>query len=479
MKLTTSDAYELLHRGTLALADVERAGVRVDMTYLDKTVEEIKGKITRMEAKMRNDKEVYRVWSREYGQKTNIGSRDQLAKVLFKNMGYEAKEYTAASYDEDGRLRKDARAKTDKDALDDIDLPFVQKFLKVENLKKTLTTYLYGIKREAVLHHDREWYAHCVYNLHIASTYRSTCDNFNFQNQPKRDEEMANFVRRCFLPHPGDVLVEVDFSTLEVKISYCYNKDPNLRKYLLDSKTDMHRDSASDLFMLPIDLLIEHAAAAKKTVRDSAKNQFVFPEFYGSVWFQCAKHIWKSMTRKKWTVPGSDKSLIQHLADEGTFARHVMEVEKVLWKKRFPAYDKWKRDYYEEYLRKGYFKMYTGFVVNTVHKKNDVTNYPVQGSASHCKLWCLIQMIDWLKKYKMKTKVVGEIHDSIVASVKPSELQDFLTYCKWVMTVALPRAWKWIIIPLEMEADVAAVNEPWNTQKQWVPDEEGEWSVKA
>ena len=102
--------------------------------------------------------------------------------------------------------------------------------------------------------------------------------------------------------------------------------------------------------------------------------------------------------------------------------------------------------------------MLTGFRVDGVHKRNDVINYPVQGAAFHVLLWSLIRLVKWLKKHKMRSVVVGQIHDSIVADVHHDELDEYLAAAKRIMTEDVRKAWPWIIIPLETEAEVGELN---------------------
>ena len=477
MICSTPAAYQLLQQGSIALAEIEAAGVRVDKEYLDTTTSQITEKIRELEWDLKTDT-IYTTWQRIY-KNPNLGSRDQLGKVLFGAVGYEAKTFTSTG-----------RAKTDKASLDHVDIPFVKTFLEIENLKKTVSTYLQGIRREMV-QVGKHWYVHPSYHLNTVSTYRSSCSEPNFQNVPKRDPKMSKFVRKCYLPHPGHHFAEVDFSTLEVKIAYTYHHDPVMRKYLTDPETDMHRDTAADVFILPQDQI------EKKTTRDCSKNMMVFPTFYGSVYFQTAANIWEAITRKKWTLPNG-KPLLTHLKEKGitelgdcdpktlknnggkpesgTFAAHIKKVEDLLWK-RFRIYHKWRQDYYDLYQKRGWFKFHTGFVVNTEQKRNDVINYPVQGAAFHCLLQCLIWMTKAIKKYKMKSRVIGEIHDSMQLSIHPRELQDVLNLCEMFMTKSLADHWKWINIPLTIEVDVAPINESWAEQTQWV-NPGGKWVLK-
>lgn len=488
-RCSTPEAYQLLHDGSLALSKVEAAGVRIDMEYLNDTTTKITQRIANIEGGMKKTK-VWKAWTKKFGLGAKMGSRPQLSKLLFEDMGYKIHEYTDKTKDLAQRFRK---AKMDKTALERVKHPFVSLFLEAEAQKKVLSTYLDGLRREAVKAKDGCWYIHPSYNLNIASTYRSTCNLPNFQNVPKRNEEMWKLVRRNYLPHPGHHLVEIDFNTLEVRIAYCYHKDPVMFKYLTDPTTDMHRDMAMKLFKLEF-----WDNDFKKTLRDSAKNQLVFPEFYGSVYFQCAKNIWERMKRDKWKMGANEQgtgtaTVLEHLKklgikklgkcdperdpEKGTFEWHVQQVEKELWN-TFSVYAKWKQECVFKYQQTGSLEMLTGFIVNTNLKRNEITNYGTQGSASHCLLWSLIQMVNWIDKYDMKSRVIGQVHDSLVASVHPRELQDFLHRAKWVMQYLLPRHWDWIQIPLVTESDVAPVDEPWTETKLWVEDAlDGDWRL--
>jgi intein/homing endonuclease len=202
-------------------------------------------------------------------------------------------------------------------------------------------------------------------------------------------------IRQAFIPREGCHLVEVDFSGIEVRIACAYNKDPNLKRYIEDPTTDMHRDTAMELFSLAVDQV------EKRTTRDWTKNRFVFPEFYGSVYFQCAPHIWEAVVASEGKVPGADTTIrgwlekqgIKELGDcnprgrprPGTFEFRVKEVEELFWKKRFVKYHQWKQDWFAAYQKNGGFKTLTGFWIGAIGgkqgllKRNDVNNYPIQG----------------------------------------------------------------------------------------------------
>ena len=245
-------------------------------------------------------------------------------------------------------------------------------------------------------------------------------------------------------------------------------------KEINDASKDMHRDAACDCFMLK-----------KKQVswdaRDIGKNMFIFPQFYGDYYIHCAKNMWKAVVdRNIRTTDGIN--LIKHLrqkgiyelgncdptekARKGTFEKRVQEIEYNFWNKKFKVYNQWKKDWYKAYLKKGYFETLTGFIIEGKMERNQVLNYPVQGSAFHWLLWSLIRIQKLMNKYKMKSLLVGQIHDSIVGDIHKRERRDYLDIVKHVIYEDIRKHWKWIIVPLLVEVEVCPVNGNWYEKKE-------------
>jgi DNA polymerase I-like protein with 3'-5' exonuclease and polymerase domains len=67
-------------------------------------------------------------------------------------------------------------------------------------------------------------------------------------------------------------------------------------------------------------------------------------------------------------------------------------------------------------------------------------------------------MVKWIRKKKMRSRIVGQIHDSLVADVHKDELDEYLSKVKQVMTEDVREAWDWVIVPLEIEAEVTETN---------------------
>lgn len=461
MPATTADAYRLLHEGAVALAQVSHHGIAVDVPYLDAALADLGGKIAAAEGRLRSGK-VWRLWRRRFGDKANLGSRSQLAAVLYEDLGLPVLVRTERG-----------QPAADEEALAKTGHPFARRYLQAEKWKKARSTFLGGLRGQVV-----GGRFHPQFNLHSARTFRSSSGadkdddragkDFNFQNIPIRNPELGPLIRRCFVPRKGRLLLEVDYSQLEVRIAACYNRDPNLVAYVSDETKCMHRDSACELFLL------RPEQVDKRTTRDWAKNRWVFPQFYGSVYFQCAPHIWEAVLDENNKLPGTETSVKEHLAGKGvtelgdcdpkaparpgTFVALCKQAEDQMWGERFKVYARWKRDWFDAYRRTGRFTTHTGFTVEGVYRRNEVINAPVQGSAFHCLLWSLTKVHRWLRKHKMASLVVGQIHDSMLLDVTEGELEDVMHCCKEVMTVLLPKAWDWVTVPLKIEADVAATS---------------------
>ena len=476
--VTTPAAYRLLHEGQLALAEVEHQGVCVDKAYLDATLESTGRRIAELEAEMRREPE-YRAWHRRYGEKTNPASPAQLAAVVFRDLGYESVKDTKSGDREAG----------DEAAYKHVDLPIVKKYFEAQKLRKGRGTYLKGIERELVRHADGTWRVHPDYHLNTVATFRSSCSNPAWQTNPVRNPFVAEVVRRCYTARPGFQLVEIDLGQIEVRVPCFYHSDPVLVNYVSDESTDMHRDTAMELFLLT------EKQAKHKPIRQAAKNQFVFPTFYGSYWAQCAPALWESAAHA--TVPGSkhpdgrEMTVREHLAtkgitelgdceggadpDAGTFAALVKAVEDSFWGERFKVYAQWKRDWHEAYLRDGGFVMLTGFAVNTLLDRKQVCNYPIQGVAFHICLWAMTRLVEFLRRYRFRSRVIGEIHDCINIDCHPAERDDVIGECVDLMTKAVRKEWPWINVPLTAEPECCPVGGSW-FDKMSLAEKGGVWS---
>lgn len=293
----------------------------------------------------------------------------------------------------------------------------------------------------------------------------------NFQNIPKRDKEAMDITRNAIYPKPGHQLLEVDYSGVEVRIGECYHHDPTMRKYIEDPTSDMHGDMACQIFMLD---KLDKSIPSNNTMRQAAKNGFVFPQFYGDYYKNCTENIackWCGLPKGRWKKGEgiehdgghiSDHLIVNKIDSYSKFEDHIKKIEDDFWNRRFKVYSRWKEKWWESYQDDGYVSMYTGFRCSGIMRKNECINIPIQGSAFHCLLWSFIQVDKISREQNWKSRLIGQIHDAMVLDVHPDELDMVAETVHIITCKDLPEHWKWINVPLEVEAEVCPVDGSWN-----------------
>jgi len=456
------DAYLLFHEGQLALAEIERAGIRIDIEKCLAVRQDLSDKISACEEEFKKTF-LFQTWEKTFSDRTNILSNVQLEHVLFKVLKLKPIKATAKG-----------RNATDEESLMQLGIADVNVLLRYRKLRKIRDTYLEGFIRE-----QTDGVLHPFFNLHTVRTYRSSSDHPNFQNIPRRDTFARDITRKVIFPRKGHQLLEVDYSGLEVSIAACYHKDPEMLKYL-KSGADLHSDLAKKIFNVPV---IDKTIPVYKKLRDAAKNGFVFPQFYGDYYKNNVDRIcdWIGLSPsreiKEWDDSAGIKfpsglTIAQHLKKQGVkcpndFEAHMARVERWFWKEKFKVYDEWKSKWVTSYQKQGYFQTLTGFICKGEMRKNEVVNYPIQGSAFHCLLWSLIQLVKIQKKEGWDSRIVGQIHDSMIVDVNPAELMHVAKVIKKVTCEDLPRVWQWIIVPLSVEMELCPVDSDWTCKKLW------------
>ena len=442
-----------MHEGALALARAESQGIRVDLDYVEKTKATLDQRIIRLEKKFQSTS-FYRHWKHSRsGRAPNINSDAQLRAFIYGTKGLKPKKFTDKG-----------TPSTDEDALLSLGIPELADLIKISKLRKIRDTYLDGFLREQV-----NGYIHPFFHLHFVKTYRSSSDKPNFQNIPKRDKEAKKIIRDALYPRPGHQLLEVDYGALEVRIAACYHKDPNMLKYI-QTGHDMHADMTKQIFLFDE---FDKSSPDQGYLRSAVKNGFVFPQFYGDYYKNCATALacdWGKLPHGRWkSGQGADVGegkLSDHLIANGiksldTFTEHIRKIEKDFWGNRFKVYAEWKDKWWSSYQRNGYIDMLTGFRCTGLMGRNDAINYAVQGSAFHCLLWPFIQIDEIIRREGWDTRIIGQIHDALVFDVHPEELDRLIEVVKRVTTKDLPEAWKWINVPLEVEGDLYEVDASW------------------
>lgn len=124
MILFSLDAYQLMHDGAVAFADIERYGIKVDVPYLKKQYAALTTQLDAAEKTLWRMPEM-RQWKSKFGDKTNSDSTTQLSTVLFKILDYRPTKVTARG-----------NAAVDDEVLRRIGTPFTNTILAKRKLTK-------------------------------------------------------------------------------------------------------------------------------------------------------------------------------------------------------------------------------------------------------------------------------------------------------------------------------------------------------
>ncbi len=464
VKANRLDGYKLLHEGTLAFSRAEHHGIRIDQDYCERTVKKLTKRIRRLERQFKQSV-LYRHWHHIYKDDSNLYSHPQLAHIL-----YEVKKIKPVKF-----TKNSEKGSTDDEALTQLNMPVLDPLLRIRKVKNQ-RDHIQGFLREVI-----NGYVHAFWNLHTVVTYRGSSDRPNLQNIPKHDDESMQICRRAIIPRLGHQIMEPDFSGIEVKVGECYHHDPVMRKYIMDQSTDMHRDMAIELFRVRN---YNKKIAGHYLLRQAAKNGFVFPQFYGSYYANCAANLachWGKLQKGRWKsgqgvqieddMTLSDLMLSNGLHSYEQFEQHVKKVERAFWNERFKVYNAWKKRWWQEYQKRGYFELLSGFRCSGIMSEKEVCNYPIQGTAFHCLLWTFIQVDRIARKEKWDSRLIGEIHDSMLIDAKPAEVEHIYWTIQKIATKLLPKHWTWIDVPMQIDFEVAPVDAPWSEKEEFELEE--------
>ncbi len=440
-------AFDLFFKGQLVLSKCTSRGLKVDLQYYEKQCKRAQRNIDRLVHELLHDESAKR-FEQKYKKQIDLRSALDLRRLFFYVKKYQPFKVTSKT-----------NPSVDQESLEyfqeEYQDTFAEKLLVLRKWEKINSTYLSGIMKEAV-----NGKVHPFFSLATSRSYRSSSHSPNFQNIPVRDELAKKIVRRGIIAHKGWQLMEVDYSGIEVRIGACYHKDKNMIEYICNPDSDMHRDCAADIWLLDKN-------DVTKELRFYAKNQWVFPQFYGDWYGRCAEKLWRVCRHLKLKngMKVEDWIKTKGITCFDDFVQHCKQMEDKFWNQRFRGYQQWKEEMWEFYLRKGYVETFFGFRFTGYMDFKRVNNYPIQATAFHCLLWSLIQIEDELKPNGMRTKILGEIHDSIIFEVWPPEREQVIQLVREVMTQRIRKQHDWIIVPLDIDIEIAPVGGSWDEKQ--------------
>ncbi len=190
--------------------------------------------------------------------------------------------------------------------------------------------------------------------------------------------------------------------------------------------------------------------------RQLVKNKITFSYLFGNWYKAFAKDLW----------PVLEQGTKDHLKDFGIhgyedFLMHMKETQRWMDEDLFPEYFKFGINQWNSFVENGQIRYPTGYLYNGIKRKNQVVNAPIQGSFSQIISYSIIKTNKWLKDNNKKSKIVNQIHDSIVFLMHKDELEEVLYKLKHFISVEIPSEWGFINMPLDIDAEIYYENGRW------------------
>jgi len=208
---------------SFVLYNMEKRGVLADRQALETLGQSLEKSISELE------KAIYDLSGEEF----NINSPKQLGEVLFDKLGLPG-----------GKKGKNGAYKTDADRLQKlaVNYPIVKLVLDYRQLAKLKSTYTDGLVK--VIEEDGR--IHSTFNQTVTVTGRISSTEPNLQNIPVRTE-LGRELRRMFVAGEGNVLVDADYSQIELRVLAHMAEDAVMVKAFTDGE-DIHSITASQVF---------------------------------------------------------------------------------------------------------------------------------------------------------------------------------------------------------------------------------------
>ena len=390
--------YEEIEIPTMvALHDMEVRGIHVDRKALKEYGDQLIGRI----------EELRELIYKEAGEEFNINSPKQLGVVLFEHMKLEGGKKTKTGYS------------TSVDVLEKIEhlYPIISYILEYRQLTKLKSTYADGLAN--YIGDDER--IHGKFNQTITATGRISSTEPNLQNIPAR-VELGRAIRKVFLPEEGYTFVDADYSQIELRVLAHLSRDKNLI-HAYEMEQDIHARTASEVFGVPIDQVSSIQRRDAKAVN--------FGIVYGLSAFGLSQDL--KITRKQ--------------------AQEYID-------KYFETYPKVKK-YLNREVEKGKEE---GFVTTMFQRIRPIPelkssnfmqrnfgervamNSPIQGSAADIIKIAMIRVNMELKKRKLKSRLILQIHDELLIEAHDSEVEEV----KGILTREMMSAAK-LSVPLSID----------------------------
>ena len=354
------------------LADMEQVGFLVDRDALARYGEALSRGIAETE------KQIYE----QAGETFNINSPKQLGAVLFDKLMLPAPKKTKTGYS------------TNVDVLDHLlgKHPVIALIKDYRELSKLKSTYADGLLK--VIGADGR--IHTRFMMTVTATGRLSSTEPNLQNIPVR-KELGGELRKMFVAADGNVLVDADYSQIELRILAHIAGDPVMRG-AFESGEDIHTVTASQVFGVPI--------SAVTSIQRSRAKAVNFGIVYGISPFSLGQDIGVSNREAKMYI----ESYLEKYSGVRAYMSEIVESAKKL------GYVS------TQFGRRRQLPELRSANSNTRSFGERVAlNMPIQGTAADIMKIAMINTANRLRSEGMAGRLILQVHDELIAECPERE----------------------------------------------------------
>ncbi len=355
------------------LADMQITGMYVDRKELSDFGAKLKSRIEVL------TKDIY-----EYaGEEFNIKSPFQLGDILFEKLALPHGKKTKRGYS------------TNIDVLKKLigSHPIIEAVIEYRALTKLDSTYVDGL---IGVINKKTGRIHSSFNQTVTATGRISSTEPNLQNIPVRTE-LGREIRKMFAAEGDRILVDADYSQIELRVLADISNDKNMCAAFLEND-DIHTRTAAQVFKVPI-------SEVTSTMRSRAKA-VNFGIVYGIGAFSLAQDI-----------KVSRKEADQYIHDYLNFYSGVDEYMKSIVEKA-------KADGYvtTKYNRRRYLpELKASNAVTRAFGERVARNAPIQGTAADIIKIAMVSVYRRLRDEGLKSKLILQVHDELIVEAVPEE----------------------------------------------------------
>ncbi len=316
------------------------------------------------------------------GGQFNINSPKQLGKVLFEDLGLPVKKKTKSGYSTNAEVLESLR----------YDNPIVDNVLRYRALAKLNSTYCEGLLK--VIADDGR--IHSSFNQTETRTGRISSTEPNLQNIPVRTE-LGREMRKFFCAKDGWLLVDADYSQIELRVLAHISGDENMIE-AFKNNDDIHAITASQVFNMPLEMVTPLMRSRAKAVN--------FGIVYGIGAFSLGKDIGVSMREASQYI----KNYLAHYSGVDEYMKRVVERAKL--------------DGYVETMfgRRRYLpELSTGKAMMRAFGERVARNMPIQGTAADIIKIAMVRVDERLKRENMQARLILQVHDELIVEAPEAE----------------------------------------------------------